>query len=235
MPAIRVCPSGLRTSCRPIPFASRLLGSKPFPPVYTPRGEESPRGFAANSRSHQAASAPATRIPVRDCVSSSAANNTSERAQPSRKCRRHPQQNGKSAHIAAAAWLGFAKPNPMRATSPTTNSTMQFLFLVENHTELRTFRVLSLYPSLSQTFTIAEHDDLAHPSHDSANLTNPQLIARIFSQNKLIRTSRIFHLHFNDFIVLAFITELMPSNHTRNTSRYNAWSIHLHIYICITK
>ena len=110
MPAIRVCPSGLRTSCRPIPFASRLLGSKPFPPVYTPRGEESPRGFAANSRSHQAASAPATRIPVRDCVSSSAANNTSERAQPSRKCRRHPRQNGSSAHIAAAAWLGFAKP-----------------------------------------------------------------------------------------------------------------------------
>jgi hypothetical protein len=50
MPEFRVCPSGLRTFCRPIPFASRLLGSKPFPPVYTPRGEESPRGFAANSR-----------------------------------------------------------------------------------------------------------------------------------------------------------------------------------------
>lgn len=34
----------------------------------------------------------------------------------------HPQQNENSAQIAAAAWLGFANPNPMRATSPTTNS-----------------------------------------------------------------------------------------------------------------
>ena len=37
----------------------------------------------------------------------------------------HPQQNGNSAQIAAAAWLGFAKPNPCRTTSPTTKSTTQ--------------------------------------------------------------------------------------------------------------
>ena len=36
---------------------------------------------------------------------------------------RHPQQNGNSAQIAAAAWLGFANPNPCRTTSPTTKST----------------------------------------------------------------------------------------------------------------
>jgi hypothetical protein len=30
----------------------------------------------------------------------------------------HPQQNGNSAQIAAAAWLGFAKPKPHRTTSP---------------------------------------------------------------------------------------------------------------------
>ena len=36
---------------------------------------------------------------------------------------RHPQQNGNSAQTAAAAWLGFANPNPCRTTSPTTKST----------------------------------------------------------------------------------------------------------------
>ena len=35
----------------------------------------------------------------------------------------HPQQNENSSQIAAAAWLGFAKPNPCRTTSPTTKST----------------------------------------------------------------------------------------------------------------
>ena len=35
----------------------------------------------------------------------------------------HPQQNGNSAQIAAAAWLGFANPKPCRTTSPTTKST----------------------------------------------------------------------------------------------------------------
>ena len=37
----------------------------------------------------------------------------------------HPQQNGNAAQIAAAAWLGFAKPNPCRTRSPTTKSTPQ--------------------------------------------------------------------------------------------------------------
>ena len=36
---------------------------------------------------------------------------------------RHPQQNGNSAQTAAAAWLGFANPNPCRTRSPTTKST----------------------------------------------------------------------------------------------------------------
>ena len=35
----------------------------------------------------------------------------------------HPQQNGNNAQIAAAAWFGFAKPNPCRTRSPTMKST----------------------------------------------------------------------------------------------------------------
>ena len=66
-----------------------------------------------------------TSAPVLEYVIASITQSATPTSRPAhRHPPRHPQQNGNSAQIAAAAWLGFANPNPMRATSPTTNSTI---------------------------------------------------------------------------------------------------------------
>ena len=72
---------------------------------------------------HTDISSTSTIKPVLDCVSASITHKRTSSTRPSHTHRIHPQQNGKSAHIAAAAWLGFAKPNPCRTKSPTTKPT----------------------------------------------------------------------------------------------------------------
>jgi hypothetical protein len=70
-----------------------------------------------------AASIAATTTPVREYVIASIMKSTMLDTKPThRHLPRHPQQNGNSAQIAAAAWLGFANPKAKRAISPTTNS-----------------------------------------------------------------------------------------------------------------
>ena len=66
-----------------------------------------------------------TSMPVREYVIASITQSATPTSRPA-QCHlpRHPQQNGNNAQIAAAAWLGFAKPKPCRTTSPTTKSTM---------------------------------------------------------------------------------------------------------------
>ena len=62
--------------------------------------------------------------PVREYVIASIMINTILNAKPThRHLPRHPQQNGESAHIAATAWFGFAKPKARRTSSLTVNST----------------------------------------------------------------------------------------------------------------
>ena len=59
-----------------------------------------------------AASITNTTNPVREYVMTSITQSTMAKIQPThRHLPRHPQQNGNSAQIAAAAWLGFANPN----------------------------------------------------------------------------------------------------------------------------
>jgi hypothetical protein len=66
-----------------------------------------------------AASIAATTTPVREYVIASIMKSTMLDTKPThRHLPRHPQQNGNNAQIAAAAWLGFAKPKPHRTTSP---------------------------------------------------------------------------------------------------------------------
>ena len=72
---------------------------------------------------HADISSTSTIKPVLDCVSASITHKRTNSTRPSHTHRVHPQQNGKSAQIAAAAWLGFVKPNPCRTKSPTTKST----------------------------------------------------------------------------------------------------------------
>jgi hypothetical protein len=70
-----------------------------------------------------AASIAATTTPVREYVIASITHSATPTIRPvHRHLPHHPQQNGNSAQIAAAAWLGFANPKAKRAISPTTNS-----------------------------------------------------------------------------------------------------------------
>ena len=81
------------------------------------------------------ASIASTAIPVLEYVIASIAQSATPAIRPTHRSAprngrarspsapRHPQHNGNSAQIAAAAWLGFAKPSPCRTTSPTTKST----------------------------------------------------------------------------------------------------------------
>jgi hypothetical protein len=71
-----------------------------------------------------AASITNTTNPVLEYVMASITQSAAPMSRPTqRHLPRHPQQNGNNAQIAVAAWLGFAKPNPCRTTSPTTKST----------------------------------------------------------------------------------------------------------------
>ena len=71
-----------------------------------------------------AASIANTTIPVLEYVIASITQSETPTSHPThRHPPRHPQQNGNAAQIAAAAWLGFANPNPCRTRSPTTKST----------------------------------------------------------------------------------------------------------------
>ena len=64
--------------------------------------------------------------PVLDCVNASITQSATNANRPSHVYRRHPEKNGASAQISAAAWLGFANPNPCRTASPITSSTKLF-------------------------------------------------------------------------------------------------------------
>ena len=71
---------------------------------------------------HADISSTSTIKPVLDCVSASITHKRTNITRPSHIYRIHPQQSGNNAQIAAAAWLGFVKPNPCRTKSPTTKS-----------------------------------------------------------------------------------------------------------------
>ena len=58
-------------------------------------------------------------IPVLEYVIASIAHSATPAIRPAhRHPPRHPQQNGNSAQIAAAAWFGFANPSDHRTISP---------------------------------------------------------------------------------------------------------------------
>ena len=75
----------------------------------------------------------------------------------------HPQQNGNNAQIAAAAWLGFANPNPCRTTSPMAKSTTHLPSVaLDGHYQILSYQN-RLRPSL--------------PAHLQTSLLHPRAIA----------------------------------------------------------
>lgn len=92
--------------------------------AYHPQCFDRPvRQFLDLKTHHADISSTSTIKPVLDCVSASITHKRTNSTRPSHTHRGHPQQNGKSAHIAAAAWFGFAKPKARRTSSLTVNST----------------------------------------------------------------------------------------------------------------
>lgn len=73
-----------------------------------------------------------TTTPVREYVIISITKSAAPMSRPThRHTPPHPQQNGNAAQIAAAAWLGFAKPNPCRTKPLTVNSIILILDQVD--------------------------------------------------------------------------------------------------------
>ena len=97
--------------------------------------------------------------PVLDCVSASITHKRTNSTRPSHTHRIHPQQNGKSAHIAAAAWLGFAKPNPCRTTSPTTKSTICWPLTPPTPPQSAPTSFVSYVPSTNLSLSPCAHND----------------------------------------------------------------------------
>ena len=71
---------------------------------------------------HAPASNAKTMNPVRENVAANIAQSTTLDETPTHRPLFHPQQNGITAQIAAAAWFGLKNPNPILTKSPATNS-----------------------------------------------------------------------------------------------------------------
>ena len=129
-------------------------------------------------RHNTVASIATTTTPVLEYVIASITQSAMPISRPAqRHLPRHPQQNGNAAQIAAAAWLGFANPNPCRTRSPTTKSTTHLpsaaldghYQILSYQNRLRPSLPAHLQTSLLHPRAIAPNVSKSHPLHSATS------------------------------------------------------------------